>query len=369
MNDDEILANFAQHKATPQISPQDYFKSLRDTLGTDVIKKRRIYLDTRYWVLLRDAMLGSPQRDEHTTILDLIRDSVHNGDVVCPLSDTAYVEAMQQTDSRTRLATAALMDELSCGTAICTEKTRVQMEFVDFFKSPGLERLDIEDKVWVSAGFVLGENVPYSQSLDPKTNASLQKSFIDFIWHHSVSQFAVEGHDSSLALAMSASAENINGKMIKHAQEIRSFQQAFTAEVSGCVTLFDDQVAKMVLQDHGRVYSDSEVEKFKIAMQTMLFNVFRLRPQIMALRAPTLYIHAKCHAAIRWDKFRRLDGHWLMDIHHASAAVAYHHAMFTETPLKVLLKSGNLALDKTYKINILSCEAEVIEYLTRPSAC
>jgi hypothetical protein len=243
------------------------------------------------------------------------------------------------------------------------------MELVDFLKSPGLGGLGVEDRVWVSPGFVLGESIPDSRSFDPESYVAVRKSFIDLMWHQSVSQFAATGHDQSLQLAMKASAEKINEKMIRHASEIGSFQQAFTAEISGCITLFDDQVAKMVLRDHGQPCPDSAVEKFKLAMQTMLFNVFRLRPKMMALRAPTLYVHARCHAAIRWDKSRRLDGHWLMDIHHASAAVAYHHAMFTETPLKVLLTSGNLTLNKTYDVSILSREAEVIEYLTQTATC
>jgi hypothetical protein len=365
MNDEQILANLERHKATPHISPQDYFISLRDELGGELIRKHRIYLDTRYWVLLRDAMLGSPQRSSHTAILDQLRGLVRDGAVVCPISDAAYVEVMQQSDARTRLATAELMDELGCQSAITSEKNRIQSEFVDFLRPSGGDGLGIKDKVWVKVGFVLGENVPYASDLDAATNSLFQKSVIDHMWQLSVSEFAKQGHDDKMARTVAASAEVVNGRIVKYASEIRSFKQAFAAEVSGCVKLFDDRVAKMILSAHLQTLPEHKLEEYKTATRNILFAASTLRPDVAAMRMPTLYVYARCHAAIRWDKNRRVDGNWLLDIHHACVAAGYYDAMFTETPLKVLLTSGHVALEKTYGISILSREEEVIEYLKR----
>jgi len=363
MNDEQILANLERHKATPHISPQDYFTSLRDKLGSEIIGKHRIYLDTRYWVLLRDAMLGSPQRSSHTAILNQLRSLVRDGVAVCPISDAAHMEVMQQSDARTRLATAELMDELSCQTAITSERDRIRSEFVDFLRPSGGDHFGIKDKVWVGVGFVLGENVPYAGGLDAATNFLFQKSAIDHMWQLSVSEFAKQGHDDKIARTVAASAEVVNGRMVKYASEIRSFKQAFAAEVSGCVKLFDDRVAKMILPVHLRQLPQNKLEEYKAATRNLLFNVSTLRPNVAAMRMPTLYVYARCHAAIRWDKGRRVDGNWLLDIHHACAAAGYYDAMFTETPLKVLLTSGHVALDKTYGISILSREEEVISHL------
>lgn len=64
----------------------------------------------------------------------------------------------------------------------------------------------------------------------------------------------------------------------------------------------------------------------------------------MRKRAPTLYVHAKCHAAIRWDKQRNLTANDLLDLHHASAGLGYCDAFFTDNPLKVLLNQRHVGL-------------------------
>lgn len=171
--------------------------------------------------------------------------------------------------------------------------------------------------------------------------------------------------DSHFANTMESSANNINEKMVMYAPTIRSFQQAFAAEVSGTIKFFDDQAARSFLAERLQTFSEDDVEQFKDKMQTVLFNVFRLRPKIMARRIPTLYVHAACHAAIRWDKSRRLNGHWLMDLHYACAATGHHNVMFTEGPLRVLMTSGHLRLDEEFDMPVIADAADALDYLCK----
>ena len=78
---------------------------------------------------------------------------------------------------------------------------------------------------------------------------------------------------------------------------------------------------------------------------------------------PTLHAQAKCHTAIRRDKRRQLVENDLADFHHASAAVVYCDAFFTEGSLRTLLTSGPVALDKEFNCVVISDEAEVLRYL------
>jgi hypothetical protein len=95
-NERQTHANLAKHKATPDVSPADFFRLLSDELGRRVLAKEHIYLDTCFWVLLRDAKMGRPRKPEHTEILGHLRARVHAGSTACPVSDAAYVEVMQQ---------------------------------------------------------------------------------------------------------------------------------------------------------------------------------------------------------------------------------------------------------------------------------
>lgn len=58
-----------------------------------------------------------------------------------------------------------------------------------------------------------------------------------------------------------------------------------------------------------------------------------------------------------------MNGNWLIDIHHACAAAGYYNAMLTETPLKVLMTSGHVQLDKKHGIRKVSRGEDVIDHL------
>ena len=325
--------------------------------------KKRLYLDTKYWVILRDAAMGRPKSQIHTQILELLLDLVHRGIAICPLSDTAYIESMQQTDPVTRRATAALMDELSTGVAIATEQTRVRKELLNFIANPELDTSHFYDKIWVKTSFVLGERLPQIKAWDMDTNLLAQKSFVDLMWHQTVVDFAEQEVDRGL-VSIQATAAKISDKIAAFAHEIRSFKQATEAEFAGCVSMFDRTLTVVAMVEKGFLTPKSEeIDKFQESIQRALFNTLRLRPNVMLKRVPTLFIHAMCHAAIRWDKTRKLDSHWLLDIHHACAGLAYHDAMFTEHPLRVLLESGNMQMDKKFETPILSKEQDVLRYL------
>lgn len=363
MDEEEIKASFAMHRGQPHVSPAAHFHALCMGVGRRAASKTRIYLDSCYWIMLRDAAAGKARRPEHSSILELLRLLVHADKVVCPVSDAVYVETMQATDRETRLATASLLDELSQGICLRTEHERATMELADFMRSPSGEGSLVSDLTWVRPGMVLGARAPSSPVFDELANRAFQKSAIDHMWEVSFQDLVGPDGDSDLANVMEASASRINAKMVEYAPSIQSFQQAFAAEVYGVIKFFDERAVRDFLASHLDEFSSDDIEKCQSSMQTMLFNVFRLRPELMARRVPALYVHASCHAAIRWDKGRKFDGHWLMDIHHASAACGHHHAMFTEKPLKVLMTSGHLRMHEKFGMRVIAEAGEALRYL------
>ncbi len=265
------------------------------------------------------------------------------------------------------------MDELSLGVALITEQSCVRAELLNLFEHTAEDEgvASLRRTVWVKAPYVLGKQVPVFRSASPQFNRLMQKTSIDTLWNMSIAEFIQ--HDSgvrSISQDFETSAARINLGKVKYAHEIKSIQQAFVAEIGGALAVFKDDIATLLLDLYKRKTgvsvsaTDEEIEKFADKIQTVLVNSFRFAPRKMAQRIPTLYVYTMCHAAMRWDKNRKFDGHWLLDIHHASAGVGYHDAIFTENPLRVLLTSGNVALDREYGVRILLDERDVICYLT-----
>ncbi|EJC3510817.1 hypothetical protein MYX42_004021, partial [Escherichia coli] len=77
----------------------------------------------------------------------------------------------------------------------------------------------------------------------------------------------------------------------------------------------------------------------------------------------TLHIGASCHAAVRWDQKRQLNGNDLLDFHHAEAALGYCDLFLTEKPLKVLVSQEHLGLRELFSCSVESSASEGLKIL------
>ncbi len=222
----------------------------------------------------------------------------------------------------------------------------------------------------MKACFVLGVLLPTNNAVAAGLLRAVQKSSIDTLWNLSFSDMA---KDSAAKLAASKkfdeAASRINLDMRKFQHEIPSFQKAFMAEIIGVLRMHEDDINTILVgmwEEQGMVLQEDTKDRFVAFRENMLkglMNNFRLARAKMATRLPSLYMHAICHAAIRMDVQRKLNGNFLRDLHHGCAGVTYFDAVFTENPLRVLLTSGNVAADKTFGSQILSSEPDVVRYL------
>ena len=86
------------HLQHPEIDLDTYMRVKRLRLGQEVVARTRIYLDTRFWVCLRDVSMGRARSALHTEMLDLLRQLVVAGRVVCPISYSVFTEVMASED-------------------------------------------------------------------------------------------------------------------------------------------------------------------------------------------------------------------------------------------------------------------------------
>lgn len=376
MNDADLAkaaAGTKRHLESPEVpSVVDHYRRLREQVAETVRGRRRLYLDTRYWVFIRDAALGRAKKPEHEAILRALQDKVTSGVAICPVSDVAVMEMTTQTDDVTRAATAKLWDELSLRVALQTEPERVHTELEQFFRYSRAEDVPrpLNDLVWTRPCFVFGETFPFIDGLSEEAHDAFQRAALDAMW---ATTFSEMGKESAAELAMSEkfqrTAEGINAEMRQFQHEIPTFEKAFLAEISGTLDGARDMLTATVVRQfiqQGNSLSGvtkEQVQHMQGAIKTGLTNAFRLRRDLMAKRLPTVYLHAMSHAAIRSDVKRKFNGNFLRDIHHGTAGVGYHDAFFTERPLTVLLTAGNVAADKTFACKVVSDEHEVLSYL------
>src|SRR5687768_135569 len=73
-----------EHRQHPEVSLSQHRLNRIAELAGVVLQRKRIYLDTRYWLFLRDAELGRPQKRLHVELLDVLRTGVQSGQLLCP---------------------------------------------------------------------------------------------------------------------------------------------------------------------------------------------------------------------------------------------------------------------------------------------
>lgn len=108
-----MVTTFEKHRQEPDKSLEEYTKSVRLQLGQDIQNCRKIYLDTNYWIELRDGILGRQKNNDYVKLLNLLRQAVAAEKLLCPISDENFNEILQQSDPTTLKASAKLIDELS----------------------------------------------------------------------------------------------------------------------------------------------------------------------------------------------------------------------------------------------------------------
>jgi hypothetical protein len=110
---DQITRSLELHRQDKETSIEDYIERLQRQLGLKLSSRQAIYLDTRYWIFLRDVVLGRPQKPAHTQLPSRLRQCVLSGAVFCPISSATFAELLSQTMPASRLITAGIVDELS----------------------------------------------------------------------------------------------------------------------------------------------------------------------------------------------------------------------------------------------------------------
>jgi hypothetical protein len=117
------------------ISLDAHVRSRQLELAKSLERKKAVYLDIKFWIILRDVVTGLRSDPVETELLSLLREGVAEGRLFCPISDSTFAELLKKADVNSREVTAGLIDELSLGVTLIPYELRPGTELAHFLHS------------------------------------------------------------------------------------------------------------------------------------------------------------------------------------------------------------------------------------------
>lgn len=361
----------SHHRKFPDVSLESYVRARQLVLHEFVEPRTTIYLDIKFWISLRDVVLGRPTLPGAVDLLRKLRDGVAAGELLCPICESTFSELMKQADGVTRLATAKLIDELSLGIALTDYFTRANTELACLLHAdlPPESRYVSDQLVWTKTAYVLGQVHPSDTAFDAPTELALQKAFVDVMWDVTLSDM-VEILDlaNKPGGSFGRLANSLNDQNEQHAYELKSFRQTYEIESQGaadCLLPIAERIMHKRFEDTSGTQpqpTESEQELFMNQLRQFLLSALHADQLKAVLR--TTHITTELHAYLRWNKGQQWSENHFFDLHHAAAAIGYCDLFFTERGLKGWLTSGLLQLDKFYGCRVASSAHDALALLS-----
>jgi hypothetical protein len=363
-----------EHRRHPDVSLETHVANRMEQVWFHVKERHRVYLDTCFWIWLRDAAMGRPRQAVHAELLDLLRERVRAGEVVCPLSDGSLLEVLRQSDPVTQLATARVMDELSGGVAIQNAEDRLGTEVLHFLDTavvPGATLTPPTAKVWVNAGHTLGILHPVPTQVEGDERVALAKAFFDLISRMTIEELLTETPmpPDEIHRAFTDVATELTVASRNHSSDARNWKSLYLAEVQGFFDAHADNIQDVLLrsffakQPHGPKPSVEELLEGERLLVRTFTNLVRLGKLGNAL--PRAQIEAGIFAIVRWQQTRRFSANDFVDINHATAALPYCSVFLTERFLGTVLTRAPLHLAEQFGVEIAWDAASALRTILR----
>ncbi len=353
------------------MSIDNYSTQFKIKIGEMVLKKQRIYLDTKYWIFMREALQGNAS-DTQTKIYVRLKDLVKKEVVICPLSPHVFQELMNIGDREKRLRMAEVMDELSQQVCFISPPSIVGQELLSFVrncqaKSAEKSLFNLSKYVFTKIAFVLGEIYPSIKGIPDERMDDMQVQFFDYL-----SRFTLAGMLKTMNCEDFPlwNRENLIDSLNQgkdNNQNWKSFYDVFMHEIAGILDVVRDDLEKLwvylYMTDKGEAVTLEEVRKSESVklLSNMIYNAFAKKKINKEL--PYFHITASLHAYPRYNTSHRYKENDLIDFSHAAWALPYCNMFLTEKPLHDWICNKPLKLNEVYGSKVLWNEEDVLNNL------
>lgn len=323
-------------------------------LAHSIQPRKKIYLDTCFWIALRKVLLEQQPTPAERKLLHLLKRGVRLGRFICPISESTFVEVMKQTDLSTRTATATLIDELSLGVALTSGRIRAATEIAHFYRAMrgGSELYEMQELIWTKLGYAMGALHPMVAEFDAATELQMQIEVFDTFWDQTLVEIsnAIGDQWPSKDPRMADTAAAINADIKAHQDKLVSYEQTYRDEIVGAADNYHDVLVDLIAVDAESAGeprpapgSPAEVEDARIT-RNLLAAVFAKPETKKTLRS--MHIQSCLHAGLRWNKGTKFVANHFFDFEHATGALAYCDAFFTEGFLANLVNAKHINLSQ-----------------------
>jgi hypothetical protein len=329
-----------------QLTDQE-IKTSRLTLSESVIGKTRIYLDTMYWIRLRDQALSNDLKEQE--LLNLTFKLVDEKNCIFPISQITFLEICKQTDLRTRSKTFEIINRLSGGFSTITIDELIYLQIRHFFESKrGNSVHDLTELIWTKINLVqFGHNLPvqFYNFLLEEPFSDLHNKFGNelksFVWHQDINQ--------------------LNAECLEHENVHKNKRDLFLAEIAGLLDIHRPNIEQVMFDIYEKEMGVqiTEDEK-KISNLTGIIHESYKQNKITN-ELPHFTITAELFSAVRRNKGQKFDRNHTLDFFHASCALPFFHYFFTENQLFALI--GQKKLNERFNCKVESNKEKVLELL------
>ncbi|GIK76266.1 MAG: hypothetical protein BroJett021_52540 [Chloroflexota bacterium] len=372
-----VVGDFDRHRASPHISFIEHVQKSQLALADSLKGRKAIYLDTKYWVILRNAAIGATARVDGTALLLRLRDLVAAGRAFCPISESTFAELFKQTDPNTRRVTATLIDELGLGVTLVPFYDRIPLELRHLIERRlgRTDRPGPQDLIWLKASYALGLVHQSATPFDAATELVIQKAFFDYLWTTSMTAMVdhIGNSQSAHPDRFDALATRLNADTADQAHELRSFVQTYDIEAAGAADIIAPIAAHVANdiaeQATGRAMPHDGPQWNALLTFWRAFLPEALKTDEGKDILRTTHISTCLHASLRWNKGHKYEGNDFYDFHHAQAALGYCDVFLTERPLRAMLTANHVALDKRYDCEVVATIGDALAALARLGPC
>lgn len=365
--------NVERHLSHPEVSTDEYIKAKNVALGLSVAAKKRIYLDTKYWIYCLDALCGRPQKPIHSEIVKTLADMVEAGDAVCPAHYATFAELANIGNTSRRRQLAKVADWLSCKITIAPPNEQQQAELLYLLRSFSAKAEDLHPVLhlmWRPISFFLGIPIPSMAWPTETVKVAMEKDWYDFLSGFGLEDFSVVSDhawpprpriEEDLHHRMNEGARS-------HRHEYNTFDQVFLAEVCGGLDALRPAIAgafRKLYEAAGGAMTDEELRGAESGDGVRKFCALMVeahKQKKLSTQWPSLHILSGIHAAIRYEQreYKRGD---MWDHRHAIAALPYCDMFLTERVLGTLITGRLLHFHEQYSCNVIWRDEEVLAAL------
>ncbi len=367
---DRQNADFERHRSEPKVSVDDYLRRKQIELGTSLDRRAIIYLDMWVWNRISDHVLKATNDPTMSELYRRLLAEAAASRIVCPVSESIFLELMKQSDPRTRMAAAEVIDALGGGVCLMAPDTRISTEVAYWvYESATTQSLhSLDHLVWTVVPYVLGTMHPVDNRFPAAEQRVIQKAFVDRLWRTRLVDM-VRSVDQPLLRfdSMHGIAQRLHEGNRDHQAELTSFRKVYADEATGAAYLFAPMARHIIANMYTKEIRHSPPEASDCAQQSERTLGALMAKSLIdgtsrhVLRS--LHIQAACHAALRWNRGQKLTANTLFDFHHATAALAYCDAFLCDGPMAALLTGSLINLDQEMGCFVASTAEALMAWL------